>query len=56
MAVLRLPYQPSQADLLDACRTLAIAVTGADITGKLWVVQRGRIREYQRAEPEAKDV
>lgn len=27
--------------------TLIARLSQADITGKLWVVQRGRIREYQ---------
>lgn len=47
IAVLRLPKQPSHADLLDAIATLAAALEGSDITGKLWTVQRGKIRIYQ---------
>lgn len=48
IAVLRLPAELSQAVILDGCRTFASALERADITGKLWVVQRGRIREYIR--------
>lgn len=47
IAVLRLPRRPSQADLLLACRTLIAALARQDIAGKLWVIQRGRVREYQ---------
>ncbi|HET9209225.1 MAG TPA: DUF5615 family PIN-like protein [Thermoanaerobaculia bacterium] len=47
IAVLRLPSQPTQEDLLNAVRTLAGGLARADITGKLWVVQIGVIREYQ---------
>ena len=55
IAVLRLPRQPSYTDLLDACRTLSIALLSADVTGKLWVVQKGRIREYQHEESPVDD-
>lgn len=47
IAVLRLPARISHQDLLDACNTLTAALTKRDITGKLWIVRRGRIREYQ---------
>jgi len=47
IAVLRLPAKPSHQDLLDAANTLVAALSKRDITGKLWIVQRGRIREYQ---------
>jgi hypothetical protein len=48
IAVLRLPARPSYQDLLDVCNTLTAGLVKRDITGKLWIVQRGRIREYQR--------
>jgi predicted nuclease of predicted toxin-antitoxin system len=48
IAVLRLPAQLSQTVILDGCRTLVSALERADIAGKLWVVQRGRIREHIR--------
>ncbi len=47
IAVLRLPAKPTPTDLWDACRTLIAGLTGREIIGKLWIVQRGRIREYQ---------
>jgi hypothetical protein len=47
IAVLRLPSRPTPADLTDLMNTLLAALAQADITGKLWTVQRGRIREYQ---------
>jgi predicted nuclease of predicted toxin-antitoxin system len=52
IAVLRLPAKPSQADLLLACRTLLRGLEQDAIGGKLWSVQRGRIREYRPDRPE----
>ncbi len=52
IAVLRLPAKPSHQDLLDAANTLIAALGQRDITGKLWIVQRSRIREYQQEEPD----
>ena len=48
IVVLRLPLQSMAGDLLDAIRTLAVGLDDSTIEGKLWIVQRGRIREYQR--------
>jgi len=48
IAVLRLPPRPSHQDIGDACQTLIAALKQGDISGKLWIVQRGRVREYQR--------
>jgi predicted nuclease of predicted toxin-antitoxin system len=50
IAVLRLPTRPSHQDLLDVAETLAEALTLQPIKGKLWIVQRGRVREYQDEE------
>jgi Domain of unknown function (DUF5615) len=47
IAVLRLPAKPSYEDLRDLAETLAEALARRSIEGKLWVVQKGRIREYQ---------
>ena len=47
IAVLRLPTKPAAADLLLACRTLLRALERDTISGKLWSVERGRIREYR---------
>lgn len=50
IAVLRLPKQPSHQDLLYAIATLIGALENNDLTGKLWIVQRGAIRIYQENE------
>jgi predicted nuclease of predicted toxin-antitoxin system len=47
IAVLRLPAKPSHEDILDTCNTLIAGLVKEDIMGRLWIVQRGRIREYQ---------
>jgi len=47
IAVLRLPSRSTREDLLDCVRTLIRAMEDDDIVGKLWVVQRGRVRQYQ---------
>ena len=46
IAVLRLPIEFLAGDLFDTVRTLAIGLADSAIEGKLWIVQRGRIREY----------
>ena len=43
---------PSHDDLLLACRTLIAGLAQETITGKLWAVQRGCIREYRPDRPE----
>lgn len=48
IAVLRLPPKFVAGDLFDTVRTLAVGLADSTIEGKLWIVQRGRIREYQR--------
>ncbi len=50
IVVLRLPPRPTAQDLADAMQTLISGLARESITGKLWVVQRGRIREYQPEE------
>jgi len=47
IAVLRLPSRPMPQDLIDAVRTLIGGLSLDNIVGKLWIVQRGRIRAYQ---------
>lgn len=47
IAVLRLPAKPHHDDLLAAIDTLAKGLVREQITGWLWVVQRGRIRIHQ---------
>ena len=47
IAVLRPPHQHSVEDIWDLCKLLSQGMAQEDISGKLWIVQRGRIREYR---------
>lgn len=47
IAVLRLPSKTTDEDLFAVCQTLVNALARGDITGKLWIVERGRVREYR---------
>jgi predicted nuclease of predicted toxin-antitoxin system len=47
IVVLRLPSRPAPQDLDDAVQTLIAGLVRESVEGKLWIVQRGRIREYQ---------
>ena len=47
IAVLRLPPRSSLHDLEEATRTLIEGLRQRDITGRLWSIQRGVVREYQ---------
>jgi len=47
IAVLRLPQRPSYDDLLKTCRTLIAALQHEDITGRLWIVETRRVRQYR---------
>lgn len=47
IAVLRLPHESSPADLYELMNRLARAALDRDLTGKLWIVQKRGIREYQ---------
>jgi predicted nuclease of predicted toxin-antitoxin system len=47
IAVLRLPSKPTPDDLQRAIRTLIGGLARKEIRGKLWIIQRARIREYQ---------
>lgn len=46
IAVLRPGPNPTEGQLLEVVGTLASGLTNADISGKPWVVQSNRIREY----------
>ena len=48
ITVLRLPARPSHHDITEACQTLVAGLRDDDITGRLWIVQRARIRVHQR--------
>jgi hypothetical protein len=47
IAVLRLPRRLTLDDLLDGLRTFIVGLSREDIIGKLWIIQKGRIRAYQ---------
>lgn len=55
VAVLRLPHKPTADDLWACCRTLLAGLAREDLTGKLWIVEPHRIREYQPELPEDED-
>jgi Domain of unknown function (DUF5615) len=46
IAVLRLPGRPTAGRLDELLHTLAGALAKEDPTGRLWIVERGRIRIY----------
>ena len=46
-STLRLPKKACHEDLLDGLRTFLAGLALKDIEGQLWIVDRGRIREYQ---------
>ena len=50
IAVLRLPSRPTADHLVEVVTTLSAGLKQGDVTGKLWIVQRGRIREHQDEE------
>jgi predicted nuclease of predicted toxin-antitoxin system len=47
IAVLRPPHQHTANDIWDLCSLLARGMNQEEVAGKLWIVQRGRIREYR---------
>lgn len=47
IVVLRLPPKPTRDHLITCVRTLNAALATDEVTGKLWMVQRGRVRKYQ---------
>jgi hypothetical protein len=52
IAVLRFPSRSLDTELWEACEVLVSGLSVAPISGQLWIVQGGRIREYR---PETKD-
>ncbi len=46
IAVIRLPQQFVVEQIDDAMKTLIAGLEQSEVRGKLWVVQRGKIREY----------
>lgn len=52
IVVIRLPSQPAAEDLRFAVETLILGLDEAEVEGKLWIMQQGRILEYQAPEDE----
>lgn len=50
IAVLRLPAKPAADDLVDLVRILASGLEREKLAGRLWIVERGRIRIFQEAD------
>ncbi len=48
IAVLRLPPSPTPQDMTNAVRTLIGGLARENISGKLWIIQRGKVRVYQQ--------
>ena len=55
IAVLRLRAKTTQQELDETVATLVAHLARADITGRLWIVEVGRVREYQPLEGGAAD-
>jgi predicted nuclease of predicted toxin-antitoxin system len=53
IAVLRIPPKASAADLLALIETLADALKTEALTGKLWIVEIGRIRVYEEEDADS---
>jgi len=47
IVVLRVPNRPSRGQIAAAIALLLEAVTRADVTGGLWIVEPGRVRRYE---------
>ncbi|MBN3899469.1 MAG: DUF5615 family PIN-like protein [Nostoc sp.] len=52
IVVLRLPGRSKFADWREAIETLIAGLETADVTGKLWIIQQGKILESQAIESE----
>jgi predicted nuclease of predicted toxin-antitoxin system len=50
IVVLRLSHNPDGKEILGTLRTFLLALDGQEnLTGKLWIVRRHRVREYRPA-------
>jgi len=52
IVILRLPRKPTELDLLDAVRTLAESLKLEELVGKLWIIEKGRLRVFQEETPD----
>lgn len=50
IVVLRLPSPYTRSGLQDALRSLNAALESQSVTGRLWIVQPGAVREWQGSE------
>lgn len=50
IVVLRLPPRPAAEHLVQLLETLCDALVERPVAGKLWIVEIGRLREYQQAD------
>lgn len=55
IVIIRLPSRSTFTDWREAIETLILGLETAAVNGKLWIVQEGRIQEYQPIEPEETD-
>jgi predicted nuclease of predicted toxin-antitoxin system len=55
IVVIRLPSRPTFENWREAIETLILGLDEAEVIGKLWIIQPGRIQEYQPAEEEEPD-
>ena len=51
IAVLRLSAKPSADDLVGLVQILASGLERETLAGRLWIVERGRIRIFQESDP-----
>ena len=52
IVIIRLPSRYAFADWQQAIEILTQGLEEAEVTGKLWIIQRGNIQEYQAIEPD----
>lgn len=56
IVVIRLPARPSFQDFREAIDTLILGLDRAEVVGKLWIIQRGSIQEYQPSNTEENEL
>lgn len=54
--IIRLPSRYTYADWREAIETLITVLESADVIGKLWIIQKGKILEYRAIEQEENDL
>ena len=55
IVILKLPNQPKLEDFREAVDILIAGLERSPVEGKLWIVQGGKIQEYQPIDPEEAD-